>query len=159
MPKNNNLFDKISSWIPGYKGYVVRGEKRNTDQKLREQLSRQIINAEGLIINKQQQLIRQNAIHPSQEWEMIRKALNTLSSNIRFAPYGESSFFSENQLKEKELDEINNMDLQIAERIDFLCTIVTKHINEVLSPAAIIQNIREIDVLIDQRAHFIKNFK
>lgn len=159
MPKNNNIFDKIGSWIPGYKGYVVRGEKRNTDQKLREQLSRQIFNAEGLVINKQQQLIRQNAIHLSQEWEMVRKALNTLLSNVRFASYGESSFFAENQLKEKELDEIYTMDLQIAERIDLLCTIVTKHINDVLSPAAIIQNIREIDALIDKRANFIKNFK
>jgi hypothetical protein len=159
MERRRNLFDKIGSYIRGYEGYVIREEKRNTDYKLREQLSKKIINTEKLIIAHQQQLISKNDIQTCQEWEIVRKALNTLTANIKLAPYGESSFFAENQLKENELEEIYNMDLQIAERIDLLCTLVTKHMNEVLTPAGIIQNIREVDAVIDKRAQFLKNFK
>ena len=36
--KIRNFIEKIGNIIPGYKGYAIRDEKRNTDKKLRDEL-------------------------------------------------------------------------------------------------------------------------
>ena len=55
--------------------------------------------------------------------EHLRKELNTLKSKIEYAPYGASSFFADQQIKEEELFEIYQFDhdlLDFAEKI-ILC--------------------------------------
>ena len=47
--------------------------------------------------------------------EKTRKNMNTLISKIEYAPYGASSFFSDNKIKEDELHEIYQFDLDILE--------------------------------------------
>ena len=39
MDRKKNFFDFIGKLLPGYKGYVIRDEKRNTDKKLRDELN------------------------------------------------------------------------------------------------------------------------
>lgn len=159
MERKFNLFDKIGSHIRGYNGYVVREEKRNTDKKLREQLSSKISNAESDIIEYQQQLLKNNNIQTCQEWELIRKSLNILLPKVQYAPYGESSFFSEKQLKENELDEIYRLDLEMAEKVDLLLKLVEQHIEDVLKSVIINRQIKAVEELIQIRTTFIKNFK
>jgi hypothetical protein len=48
--RKTNIIEKIGLIIPGYKGYAVRGESRNTDKKLRENSSLIIQKCESLII-------------------------------------------------------------------------------------------------------------
>jgi hypothetical protein len=154
-----NILDKIGNWLPGYNGYVIREEKRNDDKKLRDVIANNIATVENKIIHLQQSLIKNNEIQLSQEWEISRKALNTIYSKIKNATYGESSFFSNEKIGENELDEIHNIDLELAERTDIINTIVAKHIEEVMSPVAIIQQIRSIDELLQKREQFMKNYK
>ena len=58
---------------------------------------------------------KQKDIEKMQSVEHIRKELNTLKSKIQFAPYGASSFFADNQIKEDELFEIYQFDLDLFE--------------------------------------------
>jgi hypothetical protein len=62
--RRTNFFEKIGNMIRGYKGYALRDEKRNTDKKLREELSGIIQQSEQTVITHQQQLVknRRNAI-------------------------------------------------------------------------------------------------
>ena len=99
-----NILDKIGRLIPGYSGYAVRDEKRNTDKRTREFIALSFQQSENLIIQHQKVLINKGEIQQTKEWETVRKPLNSLYSKIKHASYGESSFFSENQLKEDELD-------------------------------------------------------
>ena len=110
--KKSNILVKIGSLIPGYNGYAVRDELRNTDKKLRENLARTIQETELIIMTNQKILIDKNEIQSCKEWEISRKSLNTLLSKIKNATYGESSFFSENQLKEEELEKIYSYEHQ-----------------------------------------------
>jgi hypothetical protein len=154
-----NILDKIGRLIPGYNGYAVRDELRNTDKKLRENLARTIQETELLIMTNQKILIDKNEIQSCKEWEISRKSLNTLFSKIKNATYGESSFFSENQLKEEELEKIYSYDLDISERVSLISKTVEENINEVLSAVLVIEQIRAIEKVLMQRLNFINQYK
>lgn len=157
--RKSNLLDKIGSLIPGYKGYVVRDELRNTDKKLREHLARIIQESESMIISHQNTLIDSNEMQSCKEWENSRKSLNTLFSKIKNNTYGESSFFSENQLKEGELEKIYTYDLEISERVSLISKIVQVEINQALSSGFILQQAREIESVLIKRLDFINQYK
>jgi hypothetical protein len=157
--RKSNIFDKIGSLIPGYKGYAVRDELRNTDKKLREHLAKIIQEVESLIVLHQKTLIDANEMQSCKEWEISRKSLNTLFSKIKNCTYGESSFFSENQLKEEELEKIYDFDLEISERVSLISKTAQEEINQPLSSGFILQQIREIESIFIKRLDFINQHK
>ena len=157
--RRTNFFEKIGNYIRGYNGYALRDEKRNTDKKLRDELAGIIKQSEDIIIKHQQQLVKTGEMQLCQEWEIARKALNTIYSQIKNATYGESSFFSDKQLKETELDEIYSIDLLMTERIGLIFKTVEADINEPMSSAIVTQQVREIDKIIIKRTNFINQFK
>jgi hypothetical protein len=80
MERKKNFFDFIGKLLPGYKGYVIREEKRNTDKKLRDELAKRIENAKLSIIDFQQELVKKDEITICQEWDLLRKLIDTLFS-------------------------------------------------------------------------------
>jgi len=154
-----NIFDKIGRLIPGYNGYAVRDELRNTDKKLREHLAKIIQDTESLIVTHQKKLIDKNEMQSCKEWEISRKSLNMLFSKIKNTVYGESSVFSENQLKEEELEKICSYDLKISESVSLISKTVKENINEVLSAVFVIEQIRAIEKVLIQRLNFINQYK
>ena len=154
-----NFFDKIGTFIPGYKGYAARDEKRNDDKKFRNELSLVINQSEILIEKHQQQLSKTGEIKLCKEWEIARKAVNTIYTKIKNATYGESSFFSNNQIKETDLDEIYNIDYEMAERVHLIFKTAGADINEVMSAGLIINQVKEIDNILIQRTTFINRNK
>ena len=157
--RNVNIFDKIGTLIPGYNGYAARDEKRNDDKKLRDELSRIINQTETLIEKHQQQLIKTGEMNLCKEWEIARKSLNTLYTKVKNATYSESSFFSNNQIKETELDEIYNIDYEIAERVHLIYKTADADINEVMSAGLIINQVKEVGNILNQRTTFINRHK
>lgn len=157
--RRTNLFERIGNMIRGYKGYSLRDEKRNTDKKLRDELSGIIQQCEKTVIKHQQQLVKTGEMQLCQEWEIARKALNTIFSKIKNATYGESSFFSDQQLKETELDEIYKIDLEMSERVHLILKTVEEEINETISAGFVNEQVREIDAILIKRTNFINQFK
>ena len=49
MIRRKNIFDRIGSLIPGYKGYSEREGRRNTDKVLREEISKKMYEIEKKI--------------------------------------------------------------------------------------------------------------
>lgn len=155
-----NIFDKIGTLIPGYNGYAARDEKRNDDKKLRDELAKIINQAETLIEQQQQQqLIKTGKMNLCKEWEIARKALNTIYTKVKNATYGESSFFSNTQIKETELDEIYKIDYEMAERVHLIYKTANADINEAMSAGLIINQVKEIDNILNKRTIFINRHK
>ena len=157
--RKTNILDKIGRLIPGYTGYAIRDEKRNTDKRTREFIALSIQQSENLIIQHQKVLINKGEIQQTKEWETVRKPLNSLYSKIKHASYGESSFFSENQLKEDELDNIYSIDLEMVERTQFISKTIQEEINEILSAAFVLKQINDIETLLLKRLNFINQYK
>lgn len=157
--RRTNVFEKIGNMIRGYKGYSLRDEKRNTDKKLRNELAGFIQQSENIIIVHQQQLIKTKEMNLCAEWEIARKALNTIHSKIKNASYGESSFFSDKQLKEAELDEIYSFDFEMSERVSLIIKTIEADINDTMTAGFVVQQVKEIDKIIANRTNYINQFK
>jgi len=157
--RQTNFFEKIGNIIPGYKGYAIRDEKRKTDKKLRDELAGIIKQAENMVITYQQQLVKTNDMQLCHEWEIARKSLDTIYSRIKNTTYGESSFFSDQQLKENELDEIYKFDLEMTERVHLIMKTIDVDIKETMSAGFVNQQVREIDTILIKRTNFINQFK
>lgn len=159
MERKINLFDKIGNLIPGYKGYVIRDEKRNTDKKFRDELVSRLNQSEEFIIRYQKNLLKSNDVTNLTLWEQSRKALNTVSTKIKYTTYGESSFFSEKQLKEDELDAIYNIDLELAEKVSLIEKTILSDIAEPLSAGLVLNQINDIEQILLKRINFINEYK
>lgn len=159
MERKINLFDKIGNLIPGYKGYVIRDEKRNTDKKFRDELVSRLNQSEEYLIRYQRELVSSNDVTNLTLWEQSRKALNTISTKIKYTTYGESSFFSEKQLKEDELDAIYNIDLELTERASLIVKTIQDNTAEPMSAGFVLNQISDIEQILSKRTNFINEYK
>ncbi len=154
MQRNKNIFDMIGSLIPGYCGYAEREGRRQCDKILRDQISTTIDYCEKAIKKQIETKIDRNSLTQSRLLEICRKKLNTYSSRIKYAPYGESAFFSNLQLKEEELLEIYNKDLKIMDVVNIIKESILN-----ANPDNILSIIDNIEQLIDNRNQYIQEFK
>lgn len=154
MERSKNIFDKIGSLIPGYAGYADRDSRRNCDKLLRNEIAKEMLGNESVINEKIKQEVKGKNFDILQDLEERRQSLRSLSEKIKYAPYGESSFFSDTQIKENELKKIYQFD-------DKLLSLLEATKKKLLD-----MSIDEIDVYIasivssiEERNHFIKEHK
>lgn len=120
MDRTKNVFDRIGALIPGYKGYVVRDGRRNCDKILRDTIATQLSECEKHFYSQMTVALKMKDKLIMKEFEEIRKETNTFLSKVKFAPYGATSFFGDNQIKEDELLQIYQHDLELAECVNVL---------------------------------------
>ena len=152
MEREKNIFDKIGSLIPGYRGYAEREGRRQCDKLLREGIVSIMEQCEKIISNQIDESIKDTG--RIKTLETYRKRINTLTSKIKFSPYGASAFFSNSQIKEAELKQIYEKDLAILEKVVLLKT-TTKN----KEPKDISLEITSIEEALEDRNQFIKEFK
>jgi hypothetical protein len=148
MKRNLNIFDKIGTLIPGYKGYQEREGRRECDRQLREQIADKLFDIEADI----EKVIEFSEIEKFSELEKIRKKINNMNGIIKYSPYGSSAFFSNSVIKEPELDTLYQLDLDILDSTNELKEKV-KSANYVL----ITENIEFLKKLINERNRYLKN--
>ena len=113
MDRKKNFFDKIASLIPGYKGYAERDGRRNCDGVLRDSITNCLLEVEKKIDSIMFEALSNKDKTKLRGLELIRKKVNTISSKIRYAPYGATAFFSDVKIKEDELEKIYMFDLEM----------------------------------------------
>jgi hypothetical protein len=157
--RRKNILDKIGSLIPGYTGYSERSDKRKSEKCFRDQNALLLEKSEKNIIEFQKLLLLQNNTSLMKEWETLRKQINTMTSVLKYANYGESSFFSATQIKENELDQIMNFDEQIADRVQLIFKATENELSEDLTKLFITNCLKEIDSSFLNRSNFISKYK
>lgn len=154
MQRKKNIFDMIGSLIPGYRGYAERESRRHSDKILRDKIASSINYYEKLLNAQIRIELKNRNFEKSDMLDVCRKKLNTLSSRIKYIPYGESAFFSNSQLKEEELLQIYQKDLKLMEFINSL-----KKFIQSMIPDNILTKIANIEQLLENRSQFIRRFK
>ena len=152
-----NIFDKIGSLIPGFKGYSNRSEMRSSDTLLRNEVSGLIQQSELIVIEIQKDLISSGEIQESLSWEKNRKSLNTLYSEIKYCVYGETSFFSNKQIKEEELLLIYQFDEKMLELAKAMYEEIKT--NKIIYKLQIPSKIEEMRKIKEDRTNFINKNK
>ena len=154
MDRKVSILEKIGSLIPGYRGYAERDGKRNCDKQLRSILSSKLIECENTLVNRINEAITNSDKPLMRKIEVCRKLINTTQSKINYAPYGESGFFSDQQIKEDELMKIYHFDLDMAEVVGEIENIILEHDIEI-----IIKKLSELDNVLISRNQFIRDHK
>jgi hypothetical protein len=154
MKRKINILDKIGSLIPGYKGYSERDSRRNCDKVLRTTIVSRLKNLEKIISSRIDQSIMDKDRELMREFELCRKEFNTLVSEIEYAPYGESSLFSDMQIKEEELMRIYQFDLEMVELSNVLLLEF-----EAILPKQVDEKTRVLREKLNERNQFISDYK
>ena len=109
MERKKNIFDKIGSLIPGYRGYANRDSRRGCDKLLRNQIADEILKSEFLMNARLKEEVKNKNFNKLQEIEEYRKSLNTLSEKVRYAPYGSQLSFQIIKLKKMQFKKFTSL--------------------------------------------------
>jgi hypothetical protein len=118
ITNSNDLFRKLVSKIPGFKGYVEMGNRRDSDKVIRDMLFRRFRELEGRVSELQVQFINNGDISNADDLEKAALRLRTFADRVRTAPRGYSSVFEAVKIKEPELVKMYQYDLTLLDKAD-----------------------------------------
>ena len=106
-------FTKLLAKIPGFKGYVERGDRRMSDKLLRETISLQFESHYQRISALQRSLISQGGLAYVDDLESAAIKLRQFIDRIRTASYGYSAIFDAIKINSDELSQLYQYDVTL----------------------------------------------
>ena len=119
-----NIFERIGSFIPGYKGYSGKEGRRDTDKLLRMEIAKHLDSMKDIINNIIMRQTDEKKLDVINELDRIKKNLDLTANQIRYASYGESGFFDVVQVDIADLDRLYQFDLKIREETEQLAQMI-----------------------------------
>ena len=120
VQSDSNIFEKIASKIPGFKGYVESQQRRSSDKLLREEIARRFNQIEGRVSEAQTEAISMGAIELIDDLERSAIKLRQFADRIRGAAYGYSALFAAVKVKKEDLAKMYAYDMSLLEMTDSL---------------------------------------
>ena len=115
---DQDIFKKLASKIPGFKGYIERSDRRAADKMLREQVAERFEELWQRISALQVDFISQGEILYVDDLEKAAIKLRTFIDKIRRASYGYSGFFDAAKVNEEELARVYEYDGAMLDLVD-----------------------------------------
>ncbi len=113
-----DIFKKLLSKIPGFKGYVERTNRRMADKMLRSEVAERYEEQWQRISSLQRDLIAQGEIGLIDDMEAASVKFRQFIDRVRTATYGYSSFFEAAKVNEEELARMYQYDLTLLELVE-----------------------------------------
>ena len=111
-----DIFKKIGSKIPGFKGYVERQNRRDSDKLIRDTIYRRFREFEGRVSDLQVEFVNQGEIKYTDDLEKAALRLRTFADRVRTAPRGYSSLFEAVKINEEELAKLYEYDATLLDK-------------------------------------------
>jgi hypothetical protein len=111
-------FKKLVSKIPGFKGYIERQARRDSDKLLRDTIFHRFRELEDQISALQRDFIRHGELIFVDDLEASALKLRTFADRIRVAPRGYSSLFEAVKINEAELKKLYEYDAALLDKAD-----------------------------------------
>jgi hypothetical protein len=105
-----DIFKKLLSYIPGFKGYVERSNRRAADKLLRDQVALKFSKLASRTSRLQKDIAEAGQLDFLDDVDAIGLKLRTFTDRIKNASYGYSGFFDTVKINEKELAQIYAFD-------------------------------------------------
>jgi hypothetical protein len=105
-----DIFQKLLSYIPGFKGYIERSHRRSADKLLRDQVALKYAELASRASGLQKDAADAGQLDMLDEIDSIGLKLRTFADRIKNASYGYSGFFDTVKINEKELETIYTFD-------------------------------------------------
>ena len=113
-----DVFKKIASKIPGFKGYIERQTRRDADKLLRDTVALRFRELENRVSALQREFIGSGDIGYVDDLERAALRLRTFSDQIRTAPRGYSGLFDAVKINEEDLARLYEYDNAFLDSVD-----------------------------------------
>ena len=113
-----DIFKKIASKIPGFKGYVERQARRDSDKLLRTTIFNRFRELEGRVSSLQSEFIEHGELVYVDNLEVAAIKLRTFADRVRTASRGYSSLFEAVKINEQELAKLYEYDAALLDMAD-----------------------------------------
>ncbi|MBP1701855.1 MAG: hypothetical protein H6Q38_962 [Chloroflexi bacterium] len=108
-----DIFKKIASKIPGFKGYIERSNRRDADKLLRETVASRYEEQWQRVSALQRDFISRGEIGFLDDLEAAALKLRTFADRVRRASYGYAGLFDAVKINEQELAQLYEYDLKM----------------------------------------------
>ena len=143
-------FKKLASFIPGFKGYIERQNRRDADKVLRDTVAQRFEDQWRRTSQLQSDLVSNGQIAFVDDLEKAAIKLRTFIDKISTAPRGYSGLFDAVKINEEELESIYQFDaafFDLAEQVGRALDNVEASLGD---PAALPASIRNVTTLARQ---------
>ena len=143
-------FKKLASFIPGFKGYIERQNRRDADKVLRDTVAQRFEDQWRRTSQLQSDLVSNGQIAFVDDLEKAAIKLRTFINKISTAPRGYSGLFDAVKINEEELESIYQFDaafFDLAEQVGRALDNVEASLGD---PAALPASIRNVTTLARQ---------
>ncbi len=118
VTSDQDIFKKLLSKIPGFDGYIERGNRRVSDKLLREQVAGQFEEQWARLSQVQRDMIRQGDISHVADVEAAAIKIRQFIDRIKTAAYGYTGFFDAVKINKEDLARVYEYDLALLELSD-----------------------------------------
>ncbi|MHC1741123.1 MAG: hypothetical protein AB9897_08455 [Anaerolineaceae bacterium] len=113
-----DVFKKLLSKIPGFKGYFERSDRRAADKLLREMIADRFQAQWNRLSGIQAEMVKSGNIEILDDVESASIKLRTFVDRVRTASYGYAGFFDAVKVNENELTQVYQYDLTLLNLVD-----------------------------------------
>ncbi len=157
---SRNLVESILRYIPGFRGYLEKEYRRQSDDLARDFAGQELQRCKTSLDKYQRTLLDGGNIDALPLCERLRGRLDTLQSKLQGAVQGYSGFFDFVRVDEKMLDEVYEHDLTIIQDVRSLSEAVEQLPNLKAEPAEAVANVENrLDALarrVDRRSEILQ---
>jgi hypothetical protein len=119
-----DIFKKILSKLPGFKGYFERSDRRAADKLLREVIADRYQAQWTRLSGIERDLVKAGKIEILDEIETASIKLRTFIDKVKTAAYGYSGFFDAVKINEPELTQLYKYDLTMLTSVDLITSAI-----------------------------------
>lgn len=118
--RNRNFMETILRGIPGFRGYLEKEYRRESDELQRDWLAERLTRSKRAIGDLTRPLADAGQIDILPQIDRLRGRLDKLISRIQGAMQGYSGFFDLVQVREDLLERVYQHDVDLMEKVDTL---------------------------------------
>ena len=107
---DQDFVKKLLSYVPGFKGYIERSNRRSADKLLRDQVALKYSELAGRASRLQKDLVDAGQVDLVDDIDKVSLLLRTFSDRVKNASYGYSGFFDAVKINQEELAQIYAFD-------------------------------------------------
>ncbi len=157
---NRDFIDRITTKLPGFKGYVEKSENYDADRMVREFIADRVLSAKKSLNVMSGDLVKSGELQTIQEIDSIQNLLEGLLKKIQYADYGASGGFSKIRITEEDQNRLLEYDWRLISSFDEINTLTSKLQSIqgdqlVQEMKTIKQKIRDFDKSVDDRKYVI----
>lgn len=154
--ESRNPIEAILKYIPGFRGYLQREYRRESDALVRKHMDNCLQNTKQSVDRFARVTIDKGLLEHAAQADRIKNAIDTLQNRMRSAVRGYSAVFDYVRVQREELDRVLQLDLQLSREAEKLQAAAAALGEETTSLTGISDSVAELSSAYDQRRQILE---